>query len=244
MSVVGHARTRDRFRGSNGSRLRAALSGGGGRTAPSILLRLADWWAGRPPGAVMSQLDRAQEIVDPVDLRDVAQPCHESEVVEFQAQVIAQVAPKSQIAVVVELDPDTVERDLMKLVLTVVEPLRQLMERQALRRFGTGDLSEDQEGRIGLTLMLLDDRMAELRALRPAARGPQHRPRAAGSASAAGDVRAPRRPCPGPPSCGTGPRRAARRTSRPPARPHPARRPARRAAGPPWRGRPPTRGPA
>ncbi|MFD0065720.1 gas vesicle protein K [Streptomyces sp. NPDC056637] len=63
----------------------------------------------------------------------------------------------------VALDPDTVERDLMKLVLTVVELLRQLMERQALRRFDTGDLDEDQEERIGLTLMLLDDRMAELR---------------------------------------------------------------------------------
>ncbi|GGX72179.1 hypothetical protein GCM10010358_28190 [Streptomyces minutiscleroticus] len=63
----------------------------------------------------------------------------------------------------VELEPDTVERDLVKLVLTVVELLRQLMERQALRRFDTGDLTEDQEERIGLTLMLLDDRMTELR---------------------------------------------------------------------------------
>ncbi|WP_338702133.1 gas vesicle protein K [Streptomyces sp. Q6] len=63
----------------------------------------------------------------------------------------------------IELEPDTVERDLMKLVLTVVELLRQLMERQAVRRFDTGDLSEDQEERIGLTLMLLEDRMAELR---------------------------------------------------------------------------------
>ncbi|MFJ8940345.1 gas vesicle protein K [Streptomyces sp. NPDC102365] len=62
-----------------------------------------------------------------------------------------------------DLEPDTVERDLIKLVLTVVELLRQLMERQAVRRFDTGDLSEDQEERIGLTLMLLDDRMAELR---------------------------------------------------------------------------------
>ncbi|QUW94875.1 gas vesicle protein K [Streptomyces sp. V17-9] len=62
-----------------------------------------------------------------------------------------------------DLDPDTVERDLMKLVLTVVELLRQLMERQALRRVDEGDLSEDQEERIGLTLMLLDDRMTELR---------------------------------------------------------------------------------
>ncbi|ARZ70842.1 gas vesicle protein K [Streptomyces sp. HU2014] len=62
-----------------------------------------------------------------------------------------------------ELDRDTVERDLMRLVLTVVELLRQLMERQALRRVDQGDLTEDQEERIGLTLMLLADRMAELR---------------------------------------------------------------------------------
>jgi hypothetical protein len=62
-----------------------------------------------------------------------------------------------------ELEPDTVERDLVKLVLTVVELLRQLMERQALRRFESGTLTEDQEERIGLTLMLLEERMAELR---------------------------------------------------------------------------------
>ncbi|MEU8581988.1 gas vesicle protein K [Streptomyces sp. L500] len=63
----------------------------------------------------------------------------------------------------VELDQDTVERDLMRLVLTVIELLRQLMERQALRRVEQGDLSEEQEERIGLTLMLLADRMTELR---------------------------------------------------------------------------------
>ncbi|MFB8771620.1 gas vesicle protein K [Streptomyces broussonetiae] len=62
-----------------------------------------------------------------------------------------------------DLEPDTVERDLVKLVLTVVELLRQLMERQALRRFDEGGLTEEQEERIGLTLMLLDDRMTELR---------------------------------------------------------------------------------
>ncbi|HET6857408.1 MAG TPA: gas vesicle protein K [Streptomyces sp.] len=63
----------------------------------------------------------------------------------------------------VELDPDNVERDLVKLVLTVVELLRQLMERQALRRVETGELTEDQEERIGMTLMLLEDRMDVLR---------------------------------------------------------------------------------
>lgn len=63
----------------------------------------------------------------------------------------------------VDVDPDTVERDLASLVLTVVELLRQLVERQALRRVEVGDLSEDQEERIGMTLMLLEDRMELLR---------------------------------------------------------------------------------
>ncbi|WP_033216700.1 gas vesicle protein K [Kitasatospora phosalacinea] len=63
----------------------------------------------------------------------------------------------------VELDPEEVGRDLASLVLTVVELLRQLMERQALRRIDHGDLDEEQVERLGLTLMALEERMAELR---------------------------------------------------------------------------------
>ncbi|MEU6733553.1 gas vesicle protein K [Streptomyces physcomitrii] len=59
-------------------------------------------------------------------------------------------------------DPETVERDLLKLVLTLVELLRQLMERTALHRVDKEDLTSEQEERIGLTLMLLHDRMGEL----------------------------------------------------------------------------------
>ena len=59
-------------------------------------------------------------------------------------------------------DPDTVERDLMKLVLTIVELLRQLMERTALHRVDQGDLTEHQEERVGMTLMILHERMSEL----------------------------------------------------------------------------------
>nr|WP_116205579.1 gas vesicle protein K [Amycolatopsis circi] len=62
-----------------------------------------------------------------------------------------------------ETDADSVERDLMKLVLTIVELLRQLMERQALRRVEEGGLTEQQEERLGLTLMLLEQRLTELR---------------------------------------------------------------------------------
>ena len=63
----------------------------------------------------------------------------------------------------IELDPESVGRDLAALVLTIVELLRQLMERQALRRIDEGDLDEDRIERLGLTLMALEERMAELR---------------------------------------------------------------------------------
>ncbi|WP_060883706.1 gas vesicle protein K [Streptomyces caniscabiei] len=59
-------------------------------------------------------------------------------------------------------DPDNVERDLVRLVLTIVELLRQLMERQALHRVDRGGLTEDQEERLGMTLMVLHERMTEL----------------------------------------------------------------------------------
>ena len=62
----------------------------------------------------------------------------------------------------ISADPDTVERDLIRLVLTLVELLRQLMERQALRRVDQGDLTEEEEERVGTTLMILYDRMNEL----------------------------------------------------------------------------------
>ncbi|MDQ0845890.1 gas vesicle protein K [Streptomyces sp. V1I6] len=62
----------------------------------------------------------------------------------------------------IRTDPDTVERDLMKLVLTLVELLRQLMERQALHRVDQGDLTEEEEERLGSTLLLLHDRMTGL----------------------------------------------------------------------------------
>ena len=60
-------------------------------------------------------------------------------------------------------DPETVERGLATLVLTLIELLRQLMERQAIRRVDHGDLDDEQVERIGTTLMLLEEKMAELR---------------------------------------------------------------------------------
>lgn len=62
----------------------------------------------------------------------------------------------------ISADPESVEQDLLKLVLTLVELLRQLMERQALHRVDQGDLTEEQEEELGMTLMTLRDRMEDL----------------------------------------------------------------------------------
>ena len=62
----------------------------------------------------------------------------------------------------VDADPETVERGLVTLVLTIVELLRQLMERQALCRVEDDSLTDDEIENIGRTLMSLERRMTEL----------------------------------------------------------------------------------
>jgi len=62
-----------------------------------------------------------------------------------------------------ETDADSVERDLLKLVLTIVELVRQLMEKQALRRVDEGDLSDEQVEELGLGLMHLEQAMEQLK---------------------------------------------------------------------------------
>jgi hypothetical protein len=63
----------------------------------------------------------------------------------------------------VSADPERLERGLAHLVLTVIELLRQLMERQALRRIEGGSLSDEEIERLGRTFMALADRMEELK---------------------------------------------------------------------------------
>ena len=64
----------------------------------------------------------------------------------------------------VAADPENAERALAQLVLTVVELLRQLMERQAVRRMEGGSLTDEQIDRLGETFLKLDRRMGELKA--------------------------------------------------------------------------------
>jgi hypothetical protein len=59
-------------------------------------------------------------------------------------------------------DPRSAERGLASLVLTIVELLRQLMERQAIRRVEDGTVTDEQAEQLGYNLMRLDERMTEL----------------------------------------------------------------------------------
>jgi hypothetical protein len=59
--------------------------------------------------------------------------------------------------------PDNAEHGLAKLVLTLVELIRKLVEKQAIRRVEGGSLSEDEIERLGETLMKLEMKMEELK---------------------------------------------------------------------------------
>jgi hypothetical protein len=63
----------------------------------------------------------------------------------------------------VNADRDELEKGLAQLVLTLIELLRQLLERQALRRIDGGGLTPQEVERLGETFMLLAERMDELK---------------------------------------------------------------------------------
>lgn len=63
----------------------------------------------------------------------------------------------------IDADAESVGRDLGRLVLTIIELLRQLMERQALRRVDAGNLSDETIEELGLALMRLEEAMDLLR---------------------------------------------------------------------------------
>jgi hypothetical protein len=76
---------------------------------------------------------------------------------------VAAVQLRDGAAVKIEADRENVARGLAQLVLTLIELVRQLMERQAIRRVEAGGLSDDQIERLGQALMALEGRMDELR---------------------------------------------------------------------------------
>jgi len=59
-------------------------------------------------------------------------------------------------------DPEDVRRAVLKLVLTLVELIRQLLERQAIRRMEAGTLTDDETESVGLALMRLQETVLDL----------------------------------------------------------------------------------
>ncbi|MFH1563023.1 MAG: gas vesicle protein K [Nitrospirota bacterium] len=63
----------------------------------------------------------------------------------------------------INIDPENVEKGLARLVLTLVELIRKLMEKQAMKRVEAGSLSDEEIERVGETLMKLENKMKELK---------------------------------------------------------------------------------
>jgi hypothetical protein len=83
----------------------------------------------------------------------------EEAMLRAELQAIARALPER-----IDADPSKVEQGLARLVLTLIEMLRKVLEHQAVRRMDGGSLSEEEVERLGLALAQLDGRMQELKA--------------------------------------------------------------------------------
>jgi hypothetical protein len=83
-------------------------------------------------------------------------------IAEFERELreIARALPER-----IDADPEHVEQGLARLVLTLIEVLRKVLEHQAVRRMDGGSLSDEEVERLGLALLRLSERMDELKRL-------------------------------------------------------------------------------
>ncbi len=65
----------------------------------------------------------------------------------------------------INADPEKIENGLARLVLTLIEVLRKVLEHQAVRRMEGGSLSEEEIERLGLALLRLNDRMKDMKGI-------------------------------------------------------------------------------
>jgi len=91
--------------------------------------------------------------VPPIDADDAMR-----EELATQLSVIARTLPDR-----INADPERVEQGLAKLVLTLIEVVRKVLEHQAVRRMDGGGLSAEEVERLGLALLKLDERMQEMK---------------------------------------------------------------------------------
>ena len=83
-----------------------------------------------------------------------------AEALSAELRAIARTLPER-----INADPEDVEQGLARLVLTLVELLRKVLEHQAVRRMEGGTLSDAEVERLGLALLRLSQRMDELKQL-------------------------------------------------------------------------------
>jgi hypothetical protein len=82
----------------------------------------------------------------------------DDDVLDVDLRAIANALPTR-----IDATPEGVEQGLAKLVLTLIEVLRKVLEHQAVRRMDGGTLSDDEVERLGLALLSLDDKLRELK---------------------------------------------------------------------------------
>src|ERR671930_486156 len=93
----------------------------------------------------------------PILVKHEIQTSHEDEFVEQLRHATDALPPR------INVDPQSVEQGLAKLVLTLIEFIRRLLEKQAVRRMEGGDLSPEQIEELGLALMKLEAKLQELK---------------------------------------------------------------------------------
>jgi hypothetical protein len=94
------------------------------------------------------------DAADPrVDVPPDAAPAFEREL-----HAVARALPER-----INADPEHVENGLARLVLTLIELLRKVLEHQAIRRMDGGQLTDEEIERLGLALLRLEERMQELK---------------------------------------------------------------------------------
>ena len=91
--------------------------------------------------------------------RKIAQPADAREIEAIRKQIEDLASPRTPRW---NANPDEVRRSVIKLVLTLIELIRQLLERQAIRRMEGGTLTDAETESVGLALMKLQETILEL----------------------------------------------------------------------------------
>jgi hypothetical protein len=94
---------------------------------------------------------------NPLSVEPEIDTSHPDEFVE-QLRCVTDILPSR-----INIDAQSVEQGLAKLVLTLIEFIRRLLEKQAVRRMEGGDLSPEQIEELGLALMKLEAKLQELK---------------------------------------------------------------------------------